>query len=157
MPTAIRLAVPACALLIATGLAACSSPPPSPAAEAPAPAAPVQRGEASYYGPQFEGRRTASGARFDPGSDTAAHRTLPLGTVAEVKNLETGQAERVTIRDRGPYVRGRVIDLSPRTAERLGMKHRGTAPVQVTPIATPAGGERTAAAAPAEGAASPGR
>jgi rare lipoprotein A len=129
------LLIPGYASLFCLGLVACSqqaTEPPQPQA-----AAPSQRGEASYYGPGFEGRRTASGERFDATSDTAAHRTLPLGTVAEVTNLETGQSERVTIRDRGPYVRGRVIDVTPRTAERLGMRRQGVAPVEVTPIAVP--------------------
>ena len=102
-------------LLVALGLAACAAEPPATQTAMPAPA-PAQRGEASYYDPEFAGRRTASGERFDPGSDTAAHRTLPFGTVAEVTNLRTGESERVTIRDRGPFVRGRVIDVSPATA-----------------------------------------
>jgi rare lipoprotein A len=129
--------------LVLAGLAACTTPAAPPAAPAPQAAtpepAPTQIGQASYYGPEFNGRKTASGTRFDPNSDTAAHRTLPLGTVAEVKNLETGRTARVTIRDRGPYVRGRVVDLSPRTAEHLGMKRQGIAPVEVRPIAVPPG------------------
>jgi rare lipoprotein A len=144
------LLIPGYASLICLGLAACSQ----RAAEPPQPqaAAPSQRGEASYYGPGFEGRRTASGERFDATSDTAAHRTLPLGTVAEVTNLETGQSERVTIRDRGPYVRGRIIDVTPRTAERLGMRRQGVAPVQVTPMTV-----RPEATGNSDGSASPTR
>ncbi|SDB60108.1 septal ring lytic transglycosylase RlpA family protein [Belnapia rosea] len=145
-----RLGSSGLVVLLLAGLSACSTPAaPPPPPEPPAAAGPAQQGEASYYGPQFEGRRTASGERFDPASNTAAHRSLPLGTVAEVKNLRTGRAERVVIRDRGPYVRGRVIDVSPRTAERLGMKQDGTAPVEVKPIAVPAnagGGDAQAAA-----------
>jgi rare lipoprotein A len=128
--------------LILAGLAACTTAPPAPEPQAAAPEpAPAQVGQASYYGPEFNGRKTASGTRFDPNSDTAAHRTLPLGTVAEVKNLETGRTARVTIRDRGPYVGGRVVDLSPRTAEHLGMKRQGVAPVEVRPVAVPPGKE----------------
>lgn len=131
-------------LLAALALAACAAEPPAPQMAAPAAEGPAQRGEASYYGSEFNGRRTASGVRFDPGSDTAAHRTLPLGTVAEVTNLRTGESERVTIRDRGPFVRGRVIDVSPATARRLGMQRSGVAPVEVRPVSLPGG------AAPAE-------
>ena len=97
----------------------------------------TQRGEASFYGPQFSGRRTASGGRFDPNSNMAAHRTLPLGTVARVTNLENGRSATVRIEDRGPYFRGRIVDLSPRTAERLGMREAGVAPVEVTPLRLP--------------------
>jgi rare lipoprotein A len=130
------------ALLAALALAGCAVEPPATGTAAPA-ASPVQRGEASFYGPEFSGRRTASGARFDPASDTAAHRSLPLGTVAEVTNLRTGESERVTIRDRGPFLRGRVIDVSPATARRLGMHRSGTAPVEVRPVSFP--GENSAA------------
>jgi rare lipoprotein A len=99
-------------------------------------------GEASYYGPQFHGRRMANGERFDRNSNSAAHRSLPLGTTARVTNLENGRSEVVEIEDRGPYARGRVIDVSPRTAERLGMKEEGTAPVRVTPLSVPDRDER---------------
>ncbi|WP_328805617.1 septal ring lytic transglycosylase RlpA family protein [Sabulicella rubraurantiaca] len=102
----------------------------------------MQRGQGSYYSPFLAGRLTASGEPFNPNSDTAAHPTLPLGTVAEVRNLRTGRAERVTIRDRGPFRRGRIIDVSPRTAERLGMKEDGTAPVEVRPISISGSGAR---------------
>jgi rare lipoprotein A len=94
-----------------------------------------QRGQASYYDPdRFAGRPMANGDRFDPQSNAAAHRTLPLGTVADVTNLETGETRRVVIEDRGPYVRGRVIDVTPRTAEELGMRDDGVAPVEVRPV-----------------------
>lgn len=96
---------------------------------------PAQRGEASFYHPdRFTGRPMANGDRFDPESNAAAHRTLPLGTVAEVTNLENGETRRVVIEDRGPYASGRVIDVSPRTAEELGMREQGTAPVEVRPV-----------------------
>ena len=100
-------------------------------------ASPSQRGEASYYGPQFAGRTTASGERFDPDSNMAAHRSLPFGTHARVTNLETGRSATVRVEDRGPFVDGRIIDVSPRTAERLGMRESGTAEVRVTPVAPP--------------------
>ncbi len=76
----------------------------------------------------------ANGDRFDPESNAAAHKTLPLGTVADVTNRETGETRRVVIEDRGPYVQGRVIDVSPRIAEELGMRDNGVAPVKVKPV-----------------------
>lgn len=98
---------------------------------------PSQEGEASYYGSQFNGRPMANGERFNPNSNSAAHRSLPLGTTAQVTNLENGRTATVKVEDRGPYARNRVIDLSPRTADELGMKHAGHAPVRVTPIDVP--------------------
>lgn len=95
---------------------------------------PVQRGQASFYHPQnFTGRPMANGDRFDPNSNAAASRTLPLGTTAQVTNLRTGRTRDVVIEDRGPYVGGRIIDLSPRIAEELGMREAGLAPVEVRP------------------------
>jgi len=94
-----------------------------------------QRGNASYYHPHnFTGRPMANGDRFDPESNAAAHRTLPLGTVADVTNLENGETRRVVIEDRGPYARGRILDVSPQTAQELGMRHDGVAPVEVRPV-----------------------
>ncbi|HEV2425479.1 MAG TPA: septal ring lytic transglycosylase RlpA family protein [Terriglobia bacterium] len=97
----------------------------------------VQYGVASWYGPGFLWHRTASGARFDPGQLTAAHRTLPLGTCVKVTNLRNGRSVVVKVTDRGPWVRGRLIDLSRAAAERLGFKHRGVAPVRVAVIHKP--------------------
>jgi rare lipoprotein A len=91
----------------------------------------VQRGEASWYGPGFHGRKTASGERFNQHSLTAAHRKLPLGTKATVINLDNGKTVEVEINDRGPYVRGRIIDLSEAAAKRLAMKHTGTTLVRL--------------------------
>lgn len=106
-----------------------------PAAGALAEQSGVQRGQASYYHPEnFTGRPMANGDRFDPQSNAAASRTLPLGTVADVTNLRTGETRQVVIEDRGPYVGGRIIDVSPRTAEELGMRHQGVAPVEVRPV-----------------------
>lgn len=96
-----------------------------------------QQGEASYYGREFNGRRMANGERFDPASDSAAHRSLPLGTTARVTNLQNGRSTTVKVRDRGPHARGRVIDVSPQAADHLGMKKEGTAPVRVTPLEVP--------------------
>ena len=102
----------------------------------------VERGKASYYAPRLAGRRMADGGRFDPRSDAAAHRTLPLGSTAEVRNLENGRSATVTVRDRGPHAPGRIVDVSPGTAERLGMTGAGVAPVEVAPVEVPrAGGQ----------------
>jgi len=99
-----------------------------------------QTGKASWYGPGFHGRKTASGVRFDQHAMTAAHRTLPLGTQVKVTNLETGRTILVKINDRGPYIDGRIIDLSKRAASELGMEEAGIAPVKVETL----GGERPA-------------
>ena len=108
-------------------------------AEGPQPTPPpVQTGEASYYGKEFTGKKTASGERFDPNDHVAAHPSLPLGTEAKVVNLENGKETRVEINDRGPHVKSRVIDVSPKAAKELGMVKDGTAKVKVVPVATPA-------------------
>src|ERR1051325_4573695 len=81
-----------------------------------------QRGEASYYWPGFQGNKTATGEKFDQNERTAAHPALPLGTKATVTNLENGRSVDVKINDRGPYVKGRDIDLSKSAAKDLGMR-----------------------------------
>jgi rare lipoprotein A len=104
-------------------------------------APPAQNGVASYYGPEFAGQETASGEPHDPTEMVAASRTLPLGAKARVTNKETGKSVAVEVNDRGPYAKGRIIDVSPRAAAKLGMKKDGTAPVKVQPVsAPPAGG-----------------
>src|SRR5580698_6318480 len=97
-----------------------------------------RRGKASFYAREFSGRKMADGTVMHPQSDNAASKTLPLGTTAKVTNLETGQSAVVTIRDRGPYIRGRIVDLSPSTAKEIGIDHKtGVARVEVAPIAVP--------------------
>jgi rare lipoprotein A (peptidoglycan hydrolase) len=91
----------------------------------------VQQGEASFYGPGFRGRKTATGERFDPSKMTAAHRSLPLGTEATVTNLENGKKVEVEINDRGPHAKARVLDLSTAAAKRLDMIEDGTAQVRI--------------------------
>jgi rare lipoprotein A len=81
----------------------------------------LQSGKASWYGPGFQGRRTASGERFNTHDMTAAHRTLPFGTKVRVTNTKTGQPVVVRINDRGPYAHGRVIDLSRASAQSIGI------------------------------------
>ncbi len=93
--------------------------------------APPQTGKASWYGPGFAGKPTASGVPFRPARRTAAHRTLPFGTVVKVTRVDTGQHVRVVINDRGPYAKGRVIDVSEKAARRLDMIDAGVAPVEI--------------------------
>jgi rare lipoprotein A len=95
-------------------------------------------GKASFYANQFFGKPMADGAPMDPQGDNAASRTLPLGTKAKVTNVETGKTAVVTIEDRGPYVDGRLVDLSPGTARKIGLTARkGVTKVVVAPITVP--------------------
>lgn len=97
-----------------------------------------QVGKASFYADSFAGRKMADGKRMDPNDSNAASRTLPLGTKARVTNLDTGRSAVVTIEDRGPYVDGRIVDLSPATAQQIGLqKKQGVAPVEVVPLQVP--------------------
>jgi rare lipoprotein A len=91
-----------------------------------------QCGAASWYGDRFAGKRTASGVRFDPNAMMAAHRTLPFGSRVRVKDQRSGRSVTVKIVDRGPHVRGRVIDVSKAAARKLGFLARGTARVCIT-------------------------
>lgn len=88
-------------------------------------------GKASWYGPGFHGKRTASGERFNENAYTAAHRSLPFGTRVRVTNLRNGRMVDVRINDRGPFVRGRIIDLSRAAASEIGMIRDGVVPVEV--------------------------
>jgi rare lipoprotein A len=95
-------------------------------------------GKASVYAKKFAGRKMADGTTMHAHGDSAASKTLPLGTTAQVTNLETGKSAVVTIRDRGPYVKGRIIDLSPSTAQEIGIEPAdGVSKVEVAPIAVP--------------------
>lgn len=96
-----------------------------------------RRGEASFYADRFAGRKMADGTPMDPNANIAASRTLPLGTTVEVTNLENGKSEIVEIRDRGPYIDGRIIDLTPKVAEKLDMVEEGVVAVEVKPIEVP--------------------
>ena len=98
----------------------------------------ARTGIASFYADMFFGRKMADGKPMDPHGDNAASLTLPLGTRARVTNLATGQSAVVTIQDRGPYIKGRLIDLSPATARAIGITPKmGLAKVEVTPISVP--------------------
>jgi rare lipoprotein A len=92
-------------------------------------------GWASYYGPGFHGRRTASGEVFDMYELVAAHRTLPLGTVARVTNLANGRSVVVRINDRGPYIKGRILDLSTGAARALAFVRKGVTRVRIDVLA----------------------
>ena len=106
----------------------------------------LQRGMASWYGPGFHGRLTANGERFDMNELTAAHKTLPFGTRVLVHNPRTGKEVVVRINDRGPFIKGRVIDLSKAAAKALGMKGRGHDAVVLREVRPArAGGELVAA------------
>ncbi len=97
----------------------------------------VQTGLASWYGPGFHGRKTASGETYNQYALTAAHRRLPLGTRVKVTNIESGQSVAVRITDRGPFVEGRIIDLSFAAAKRIGVYVPGTAQVRVEVLSDP--------------------
>jgi 3D (Asp-Asp-Asp) domain-containing protein len=128
--------------LLVCGGAGCSAtarrplPPPEPnlpsISSTPSSTSPSQIAVASWYGPGFEGRKTASGERFDSQEMTAAHRSLPLGSHVTVTNLDNGKSVRVRINDRGPYIRGRSIDLSRGAARRIGLEKRGVGRVRIT-------------------------
>ncbi len=89
----------------------------------------IGRGQASWYGERFQGRRTASGEPFDKNELTAAHPSLPFGTRVRVRHARTGQEVTVRINDRGPSVRGRIIDLSRAAAAEIGIVRSGVGPV----------------------------
>jgi rare lipoprotein A len=95
-------------------------------------------GKASFYAKRFSGHKMANGAPMQPQGNNAASKTLPLGTTAKVTNVETGASAVVKIDDRGPYVKGRIVDLSPSTAQKIGIDSKeGVAKVSVEPIAVP--------------------
>jgi peptidoglycan lytic transglycosylase len=94
----------------------------------------AEKGRASWYGKAQQGQRTASGERFDMHALTAAHRTLPFGTIVRVTDLGNGRSVNVRINDRGPIRRDRIIDLSYEAARRLGFASRGTARVEITVV-----------------------
>lgn len=102
-----------------------------------------QTGTASWYGKDFHGRTTSNGERYDMHAMTAAHKTLPLGVFVRVRNMDNGQEAVVRVNDRGPFVKGRVIDLSYAAAKRLGMDVVGTAPVRVDALGYPGSREET--------------
>ena len=118
-------------LLTTLLMTACVHAAPPTRSASPVPLPRVQRGMASWYGKKFHGRKTASGERYDMFKLTAAHQRAPLGTYALVTNIATGRSVRVRINDRGPFAKGRIIDLSRAAAQQLGMLTAGVARVRV--------------------------
>jgi len=151
---ALRHLVLAC-LLIA--LAACAarrgggSPELGPAAEIAADRLAFQTGVASWYGDDFHGKATANGEIYDMHKLTAAHPDLPFHTILEVENLENGKTVRVRVNDRGPFLKGRIIDLSLKAARRLGIDEKGTAEVSLRVVRLGGGAMAADASAPARG------
>lgn len=94
----------------------------------------TQSGKASYYADKFAGRKTASGAVYRPGKRTAAHNTLPFGTIVRVTNPRNHRSVRVKVTDRGPHAKGRIIDLSRKAARKIGIVEAGVAPVELKVI-----------------------
>ena len=104
---------------------------------AASPAGKAQAGMASFYHDSFNGRRTASGTRYNKGALSAAHKTLPLGTQVRVTDSRSGRSVVVRINDRGPYARGRVIDLSRAAASEIGLVAKGVSRVTLEVLRTP--------------------
>ncbi len=134
-------------LLVVAALAGCATTraPHGAGSHSPAPTGETQdhssaiyeRGDAGYYAARFDGRTTASGETYDPHELTAAHRTLPLGTRVRVIDLDNHKHVTVRINDRGPFVSGRVIDLSNAAARKLKMRHDGVVPVTLQIVSEP--------------------
>ena len=122
---------------LSLGLAACVSVPRMDEPLRPTGGRFVEVGMASWYGPKFHGRKTASGEVFDMHAYTAAHRTLPFGTLVRVTYLKTGKSVVVRINDRGPWKRGRIIDLSYAAARKVGLVRDGTGRVRLEVIRWP--------------------
>lgn len=91
----------------------------------------TESGQGSYYADKFAGRRTASGVPYRPGRLTAAHNSLPFGTRIKVTNVRTGRSVKVVVNDRGPHVKGRIVDVSKRAAAKIGLVDAGVAPVRL--------------------------
>lgn len=111
--------------------AGCSAPAPMPTYFPGYPIGYTERGVASWYGPGFHGNKTANGERYDMHQLTAAHRTLPLGSIAVVRSLNSGRQVTVRINDRGPFAKGRILDLSLAGAQALEMVGNGTASIEL--------------------------
>lgn len=137
-----RFAVWGLAVLLAVGCGA-----PSARSATPARLGWEQTGEASWYGVPYHGRRTASGEVYDMHKLTAAHPTLPMGTRVIVTHRGTGRSVEVRINDRGPFKRGRIVDLSYAAAQRLGVVGPGVIPVRLVVVGLP-DGTRAAGSAP---------
>ncbi|RZK61249.1 MAG: septal ring lytic transglycosylase RlpA family protein [Hymenobacter sp.] len=102
----------------------------------------TESGQGSYYADKFAGRATASGVPYRPGRLTAAHNSLPFGTRIKVTNVRTGRSVKVVVNDRGPHVKGRIVDVSKRAAGKIGLLDAGVAPVRLRVIKQASGGGR---------------
>jgi rare lipoprotein A len=101
----------------------------------------VQTGIASWYGKDFQGKKTSNGEKYDMNAMTAAHKTLPLGVFVKIRNIDNGNEAIVRVNDRGPFVKGRIIDLSYAAAKKLGVDIVGTAPVRIEALGYRVNGE----------------
>ena len=137
-PTSARMPAPPPPITTAPPTRAEKSPP--PAITVPPDAVPLftETGTASWYGPPYHNRQSSNGEIYDMNAMTAAHRTLPMNTLVRVTNLRTGASTLVRINDRGPFIDGRVIDLSFAAAKAIDVWRPGTAPVQLDVLQTPA-------------------
>ena len=156
---ALRAALALMCLIFVAGCASRQEPPPEPTPQvAPAPHVSRQtttkQVRASYMGTAPAGRPTASGEAYDPNDLTAASKTLPLGSTVEVTNPSNGRSVRVRINDRGPYVRGRSLDLSKRAAEEIGLTEKGVGRVKIRRVDSKPASRATPAAKPTESSAS---
>lgn len=146
MRTRTALAWPLMLLAIACGPPVRRPPSPAPPPAPPAKSGWSEEGMASWYGEPFHGRKTANGETYDMEKLTAAHKTLPFHTVVRVTNLKNGRSVDVRINDRGPFVKGRIVDLSRAAARQVDMIGDGVAPVRlaiVTPGVAPPGRNMT--------------
>jgi len=140
-----RAAVAALLVVLAVGVGGCrrkraaSSKPPSTSSPPAVPGLYVEEGLASWYGHPYHGRPTANGEIYDMNKMTAAHRTLPFNTWVKVTNLENKRETKLRINDRGPFIEGRIIDLSRSGADAIAMLGPGTAVVRVEVVESPAG------------------
>ncbi len=126
------LLLPIAAVALACSAAGVPGPPP-----APVEAGWQEEGEASWYGAPFHGEETASGEIYDMEGATAAHPSLPFGTVVHVRNLDNGRETTLRVNDRGPFVDGRILDVSRKGARELGLLTPGTAQVRITVVEEP--------------------
>jgi rare lipoprotein A len=97
----------------------------------------IAKGKASWYGESHQGNRTASGEKFDLNQLTAAHRTLPMGSMVKVTSLSTGKSVTVRINDRGPFTKGRILDVSQAAAQKLGFIQKGTDSIKMEVVSIP--------------------
>jgi len=114
--------------LLVLALAGCGS---TPKAGSPVARGHTESGLASYYGNEFQSRKTANGERFDQGRPTAAHKKLPFGTRVKVTNTQNGRSVVVRVNDRGPFVKGRIIDLSSSAFKSIASLNAGVVPVRI--------------------------